>query len=71
MPPRVWACLLSCMCAIGCVNSPSNSVGVAGAVRSAARLVVVLFVVVRAHVKDGAQTACRHKLIYAHFWCIF
>ena len=66
MPPGVWACLRSCKCE-GCVNSPSNSVGVAGAVRSAARLVVVLFVVVRAHVKDGAQTACRHNLSFAHF----
>ena len=67
MPPGVWACLRSCKCEVGCVNSPSNSVGVAGAVKSAARLVVVLFVVVRAHVKDGAQTACRHNMSFAHF----
>ena len=52
------------------MNSPSTSVVVAGAVRSAAQLVVMLFVVVRAHVKDGVQTACRHNLIFAHFRCI-
>ena len=52
------------------MNSPSTSVVVAGAVRSAAQLVVMLFVVVRAHVKDGVQTACRHKLNFAHFRCI-
>ena len=52
------------------MNSPSTSVVVAGAVRSAARLVVMLFAVVRAHVKDGVQTACRHNLSFAHFWCI-
>ena len=39
------------------MNSPYVSVVVAGAEISAARLVVVLFVVVRAHVKDGEQTA--------------
>ena len=49
------------------MNSPSTSVVVAGAVRSAARLVVMLCVVVRAHVKDGVQTACRHNLNFAHF----
>ena len=53
------------------MNSPSISVVIPGAVRSAARLVVVLFVVVRAHVKGGEQTACRHNLILAHFWCVF
>ena len=53
------------------LNSPRISVVVAGAVRSAARLVVVLFVVVRAHVKGGEQTACRHNLIFAHLWCVF
>ena len=52
------------------MNSPSTSVVVAGAVRSAAQLVVMLFVVVRAHVKDGVQTACRHNLNFAHFRCI-
>ena len=66
MPPRVWACLRSCMCEVGSVNSPSSSVGVAEAVKSAARLIVVLFVV-RAHVKDRVQTACRHNLIFAYF----
>ena len=30
----------------------------------------MLFVVVRAHVKDGVQTACRHTLNFAHFRCI-
>ena len=49
------------------MNSPSISVVVAGAVKSVAQLVLVLFVVVRAHVKDGEQTACRHNMIFAHF----
>ena len=53
------------------MNSPSISVVVARAVRSAAQLVVVLFAVVRAHVKGGEQTACRHNLIFAHLWCVF
>ena len=53
------------------MNSPNISVVVAGAVRSAARLVVVLLLVVRAHVKGGEQTACRHNLIFAHLWCVF
>ena len=39
------------------MNSPGISVLVEGAVTSAARLIVVLFVVVWAHVKDGEQTA--------------
>ena len=52
------------------MNSPNTSVVVAGAVRSAAQLVVMLFVVVRAHVKDGVQTACRHNLNFVHFRCI-
>ena len=53
------------------MNSPSISVVVAGAVKSAAQLVLVLFVVVRAYVKDGEQTACRHNMISAHFWCVY
>ena len=53
------------------MNSPSISVVVEGAVISAARLFVVLFVVVWAHVKDGEQTACHHNLIFAHLWCVF
>ena len=53
------------------MNSPSISVVVEGAVISAARLFVVLFVVVWAHVKDGEQMACRHNLIFAHLWCVF
>ena len=24
-----------------------------------------------AHVKDAAQTACRHNLIFTHLWCVF
>ena len=24
-----------------------------------------------AHVKDGAQMACRHNLIFTHLWCVF
>ena len=53
------------------MKSPCISVVVEGAVISAARLFVVLFVVVGAHVKDGEQTACRHNLIFAHLWCVF
>ena len=53
------------------MNSPCISVVVEGAVISAARLIVVLFMVVWAHVKGGEQTACRHNLILAHLWCVY
>ena len=53
------------------MNSPSISVVVAGAIRSAARLVVVLLLVARAYVKGGEHMACRHNLIFAQLWCVF
>ena len=59
MRPRVWACLRSCMCEVGSVNSPSSSVGVAGAVISAARLIVVLFV----WLGRMSRTVCRRLAV--------